>query len=85
MKSFMKKIDLFCYRHPRFGIPNLMLYIVLANAALWLLSAMAAKIRNARSFSFFVPFIRGGLLMLVYAEYLWPIISKPPEFYQNLF
>jgi len=40
MKSFMKKIDLFCYRHPRFGIPNLMLYIVLANAALWLLSAM---------------------------------------------
>jgi hypothetical protein len=40
MKSFMKKIDLFCYKHPRFGINNLMLYIVLGNVALWLLSAM---------------------------------------------
>lgn len=40
MKSFMKKIDLFCYRHPRFGIPNLMLYIVIGNVAVWLFSAM---------------------------------------------
>jgi hypothetical protein len=36
----MKKIDLFCYRHPRFGIRNLMLYIVIGNALIWLLSMM---------------------------------------------
>lgn len=36
MKSLMKKIDLFCYRHPRFGIPNLMLYVVVGGAIVWL-------------------------------------------------
>ena len=40
LKSFMKKVDLFCYRHPRFGIPNLMIYIVIGNVAVWLLSMM---------------------------------------------
>lgn len=40
MRSLMKKIDLFCYRHPRFGIPRLMLIVVIGNLAVWLLSAM---------------------------------------------
>lgn len=40
MKKFMKQVDLFCYRHPKFGINNLMLYIVIANIAVWLISAM---------------------------------------------
>lgn len=40
MRGFMKKLDKYCYDHPRFGIPNLMLYIVIANAAVWLFSAM---------------------------------------------
>ena len=38
MKSLMKKVDIFCYRHPRFGIPNLMLYVVVGNAIVWLFS-----------------------------------------------
>lgn len=40
MKWFGKKIDLFCYKHPRFGIPNLMIYIVIANVVVWLFSMM---------------------------------------------
>ncbi|MEE0698918.1 MAG: rhomboid family intramembrane serine protease [Oscillospiraceae bacterium] len=36
----MKKIDMFCYRHPRFGVRNLMLIIVIGTAAVWLLSMM---------------------------------------------
>jgi hypothetical protein len=36
----MSRIDLFCYRHPRFGVHNLMLYIVIGNAVAWLFSAM---------------------------------------------
>ena len=28
MRGFMKRVDLFCYKHPRFGVNNLMLYIV---------------------------------------------------------
>lgn len=31
---------MFCYKHPRFGIPNLMLYIVVISLAVWLLSIM---------------------------------------------
>ena len=33
MRKLMNKIDRFCYAHPRFGIPNLMLIIVIGNAA----------------------------------------------------
>ncbi len=34
----MKSIDRFCAKHPRFGIPNLMLYIVIANAVVYIFS-----------------------------------------------
>ena len=40
MRAFMKRVDLFCYKHPRFGINNLMLYVVFGTAAVWLLSLM---------------------------------------------
>lgn len=40
MRKLNKKIDMFCYKHPRFGIPNLMLYIVVISLAVWLLSIM---------------------------------------------
>lgn len=40
MNKLMKKIDMFCYKHPRFGIPNLMLIIVFGNLAVWFISMM---------------------------------------------
>lgn len=40
MKKLMRAVDQFCYRHPRFGIPNLMLYIVIANALFWVVNLM---------------------------------------------
>ena len=40
MKWFSRKVDLFCYKHPRFGIPNLMLYVVIGNVIIWLFSLM---------------------------------------------
>jgi membrane associated rhomboid family serine protease len=40
MKKLMNHIDKFCYKHPRFGIPNLMLFIVIGNGIVWLFSAM---------------------------------------------
>ena len=43
MKSLMNKIDRFCYNHPRFGIPNLMLYIVIGNLIVWLFSIMDTR------------------------------------------
>ena len=37
MFDLRRKIDDFCYRHPNFGIPNLMRYITIANAAFWII------------------------------------------------
>ena len=40
MKSFIRWVDRFCARHPRFGIFHLMKYLVIGNAAIWLLTMM---------------------------------------------
>jgi|AGTN01.2.fsa_nt_gi hypothetical protein len=39
-KSFNKWIDRFCFKHPNFGIRNLMLFIIIGNAAVYLFSLM---------------------------------------------
>ncbi len=53
MKWFSRKVDLFCYKHPRFGISNLMLYIVIGNVVVWLFSMMdtSGTLVNLLSFS----------------------------------
>ncbi len=53
MKWFSRKIDLFCYKHPRFGINNLMLYVVIGNVIVWLFSMMdtSGSLINMLSFS----------------------------------
>jgi len=38
----MKAIDRFCARHPRFGVRNLMLYLVIGNAIVWLFGMIDA-------------------------------------------
>lgn len=40
MRSFMSWVDRFAIRHPRFGISNLMLYVVIGNGVVWLFSLM---------------------------------------------
>lgn len=50
MKKLSDAVDRFCYAHPRFGIPNLMRYIVFGNAAVYLLSAFSLTGFNAVSF-----------------------------------
>ena len=37
MHSITDWLDRFCYKHPRLGIPNLMMYIVIGNIAVYLL------------------------------------------------
>lgn len=54
MKKLNKRIDMFCYRHPRFGVPNLMLYIVVISLAVWLLSIMDPS-KTLMSFFVFSP------------------------------
>jgi len=40
LKALNRAIDRFCYKHPRFGIPNLMMYIVIGSAIVFLFSAI---------------------------------------------
>ena len=40
MKAISRWIDRFCARNPRFGVPNLMRYLIIGNAAVWILSTM---------------------------------------------
>ena len=37
LSAIQRWLDRFCYKHPRFGIPNLMLVIVVGSALVWLL------------------------------------------------
>lgn len=40
MKSLNRMIEKFCGTHPRFGVPRLMLYIVIGNVLVWLFCQM---------------------------------------------
>ena len=50
MKDPMRYIERFCYKHPRFGIPRLMLYVSIANAAFWVLGAVNPVLLSYLSF-----------------------------------
>lgn len=46
----MRLIDRFCYRHPNFGIPNLMRYLTIANVAFWILGMANTTLMSYLSF-----------------------------------
>ena len=50
MKDPMRLIDRFCYRHPNFGIPNLMKYLTIANAVFWILGTANSVLMSYLSF-----------------------------------
>ena len=69
MRKLMNKIDRFCYTHPRFGIPNLMLYIVIGNIAFYLLSLFSTL--DGGSFYSILSFSWAGLKQ----GQLWRLLS----------
>lgn len=40
MRKLMNRIERFCYQHPRFGIPNLMMIVAIGSIAVWVLMQM---------------------------------------------
>lgn len=40
MKKIMNAVDRFCYKHPKFGVRNLMLYVVIGTAIVWFFDLM---------------------------------------------
>ncbi|NLH02233.1 MAG: hypothetical protein GX488_10160 [Clostridiales bacterium] len=67
MKNIMRRIDRFCITHPGFGIPNLIMFIVVGNAVVWLFGAMdtAKLLIGALSFSAEAVFTKGQIWRLV--------------------
>lgn len=67
MKAFMERIDRFCYSHPNFGIPRLMLIVVIGTFAVWLLGQMdtTGLLINTLAFSPEMVFKHGQIWRLV--------------------
>ena len=82
MKKLNKRIDMFCYRPPRFGVPNLMLYIVVISLAVWLLSIMDPS-KTLMSFFVFSPerILKGEVWRLVYFIF----VQQSHSFWELLF
>ena len=51
MKNPRNWIERFCYRHPNFGIPNLIKYITIANVIFWLIGAVNPTLLSYLSFN----------------------------------
>jgi len=47
----MRLVERFCYRHPRFGIPNLMKYVAIGNVVFWLLGLVNPTLLSYMTFS----------------------------------
>ena len=41
VKKINQAIDRFCYSHPRFGIPNLILWVVIGNVAVYIMDLLS--------------------------------------------
>lgn len=67
------KIDRFCREHPNFGIPNLMLYIAIANAAIGLIDSFSMSEVTLSSILFFYrPYILQGQIWRIFTFVLLP-------------
>lgn len=86
MKDPRSKIEEFCRKHPNFGIPNLMRYIVIANAVFWVMGAINPVLMNYMLFNpalilrgqiwrlisfVFIPPSTGVLAFIAFYFYYW--------------
>jgi len=58
MKAFTRAIDRFCYKHPRFGIPQLIRIIIFGTALVYIFGMMD----TTGSFNFFLSFSPGHIV-----------------------
>ena len=69
MKKMYDAVERFCARHPRFGIPNLMRYIVIGNVVVYFLSMLS---RNTDAAA--LDFLAFNLHGLLHGE-IWRIVT----------
>ena len=66
MRSFDSWLDRFCYKHPRLGIPNLMMYIVIGNLAVYMLDMFSNNY-----LSYMLAFIPAG----IFRGQIWRLVT----------
>lgn len=66
MKNLDAAISRFCYKHPNFGIPNLMLFIVVGNAMVFIMDSLSQG-----TFSPILTFVPGAILH----GQIWRLVS----------
>ena len=74
MKTISRWISKFCYNHPNFGIPNLMLYIAVGNVAIGLIDNFSAYSLSTALF-FYRPAIFQGEIWRLVSFIFVPITS----------
>lgn len=65
MKTLSHWISQFCYRHPNFGIPNLMMYIAVGNVAIGLIDNFSAYPLSSALFFFRPAILHGEIWRLI--------------------
>lgn len=68
----MRLIDRFCYKHPNFGVPNLMRYLTIANVVFWILGVSNATLLSYLSFD-------AGLILRGQVWRLFTFLLYPPS------
>lgn len=77
MKNLRRQFELFCYKNRTKGIPNLMLYIVLGNAIVYIMSTMAGN----PVLYYLLRFDRAAILQ----GQIWRLITYPLTYMVNSF
>ena len=77
MKGIMRSVDRFCAKHPRFGIRNLMLYIVIGNVLVYLFSMFDRSGMLMNMLCFSAPGISNGQLWRIVTFVLVPVTNRP--------
>ena len=82
MRKLSDAIDRFCLNHPRFGIPNLMRYVVFITAAVFLLDAFSDNAASAMLYFDADAILHGELWRLVtwlfipeYDKMIWMVVG----------
>ena len=65
MKTLSHWISQFCYKHPNFGIPNLMMYIAVGNVAIGLIDNFSAYPLSSALFFFRPAILHGEIWRLI--------------------
>ena len=85
MRSIDSWLDRFAYKHPRFGIPHLMTYIIIANSAIFLLDLFSNGLSVSSLLGFQPMAILQGEVWRLVTFILVPETQKPIWFVVSMF